>query len=254
MENVLLRTPAATREIVIWDNGVHRRDAEYLASLDDPRIRVIRSETNVGQNGYARAFRETTLAYMVELDDDVVERARRAGTRCCATPSSALPDDRLPRRRPRGRPHDEASHCRHHIRAHEYTLVEENGVRLLRGPAGGGCAMTSRELNERVGGFRENDEARSSGSRTAPTSRTSSARLHARPCWPTCGSTTPAARTTRPIPEGEGGVLEALLGAQARRRDGRQAGARARARSCAASTPASAGSSRPPEAGTYTAA
>jgi len=53
-------------------------------------------------------------------------------------------------------PHDEASHVRHHVRPHEYTLVEENGVRLLRGPAGGGCAMTSRELNERAGGFREN--------------------------------------------------------------------------------------------------
>ncbi len=52
-------------------------------------------------------------------------------------------------------PYDLASRYRHHIRPHEYTLVEENGVRLLRGPTGGGCAITSRELNERVGGFRE---------------------------------------------------------------------------------------------------
>jgi hypothetical protein len=52
-------------------------------------------------------------------------------------------------------PHDLASRYRHHIRPHEYTRVQENGVWLLRGPAGGGCAMTSRELNERVGGFRE---------------------------------------------------------------------------------------------------
>ena len=28
-------------------------------------------------------------------------------------------------------------------------------MRLLRGPTGGGCAITSRELNERVGGFRQ---------------------------------------------------------------------------------------------------
>ena len=41
------------------------------------------------------------------------------------------------------------------MRPHEYTLVETNGVRLLRGPAGGGCAMTSRQLNQRVGGFRQ---------------------------------------------------------------------------------------------------
>jgi hypothetical protein len=52
-------------------------------------------------------------------------------------------------------PHDLASRYRHHIRPHEYELVVENGVRLLRGPVGGGCAITSRELNERVGGFRE---------------------------------------------------------------------------------------------------
>ena len=30
-----------------------------------------------------------------------------------------------------------------------------NGVRLLDGPAGGACAMTSRELYDRVGGFRQ---------------------------------------------------------------------------------------------------
>ena len=33
--------------------------------------------------------------------------------------------------------------------------VEENGVRLLRGPTGGGCAMTARKLIDRVGGFRK---------------------------------------------------------------------------------------------------
>ena len=52
-------------------------------------------------------------------------------------------------------PHDVASHVRHHVRPHAYTLVEENGVRLLKGPTGGGCAITSRELNQRVGGFRQ---------------------------------------------------------------------------------------------------
>ena len=32
-------------------------------------------------------------------------------------------------------PNDEASQFRHQIRPHEYTLVEEHGVRVLRGPA-----------------------------------------------------------------------------------------------------------------------
>jgi GT2 family glycosyltransferase len=34
-----------------------------------------------------------------------------------------------------------------------YTRVEVNGVRLLKGPTGGACTMTSRELHDRVGGF-----------------------------------------------------------------------------------------------------
>ena len=43
----------------------------------------------------------------------------------------------------------------HHERADEYATESVNGVTLLRGPVGGGCAITSRELYDRVGGFRE---------------------------------------------------------------------------------------------------
>jgi GT2 family glycosyltransferase len=153
VENVLLRTSEATREILIWDNGSADGTAEYLATLDDPRVRVIRSETNVGHNGYALGFRETRSTYLVELDDDVVEAPagwdrmlRDAFERLPAIGFLAadLEDDLL----------DPASRHRHHFRADEYTLVEENGVRLLRGPAGGGCAITTRDLKERAGGFR----------------------------------------------------------------------------------------------------
>jgi GT2 family glycosyltransferase len=73
VENVLLRTSEATREIVIWDNASTDGTAEYLATLEDPRIRVVRSERNIGQNGYARAFRQTTAPYLIEVDDDVVD-------------------------------------------------------------------------------------------------------------------------------------------------------------------------------------
>ena len=152
VENVLFRTSDATREIVIWDNASTDGTAAYLESLDDPRIQIARSDQNIGQNGYARAFRLTVSPYLVELDDDVVEapwgwdatlldayvRLPKIGFL-----AADLEDD----------PHDQSSRVRYHV--HKYTLVEENGVRLLRGPAGGGCAMTSRELNQRVGGFRE---------------------------------------------------------------------------------------------------
>ena len=90
VENVLLRTSDATREIVIWDNASTDGTAEYLALVDDPRVRVIRSEQNVGQNGYARAFRETTSPYLIELDDDVMN-APAGWDRICSTPSSGCP-------------------------------------------------------------------------------------------------------------------------------------------------------------------
>jgi GT2 family glycosyltransferase len=154
VENVLLRTSAATREIVIWDNASPDATAEYLRSLDDPRIRVVISEKNIGQNAYARAFRLTSSPYFIELDDDVVN-APPAWDATLLEAFKRLPDVGFLAADLEDDPHDLASRYRHHIRPHEYMLVEENGVRLLRGPVGGGCAMTSRELNERVGGFRE---------------------------------------------------------------------------------------------------
>ena len=155
VENVLLRTSDATREIVIWDNASTDGTADFLDSIDDPRFRVIRSEQNVGQNGYARSFRETTAPYLIELDDDVVD-APAEWDKLMLDAYKRLPDVGFLAADLEDDPHDEASKVRHHVRPHEYTLVEENGVRLLRGPAGGGCAITSRELNTRAGGFKEN--------------------------------------------------------------------------------------------------
>jgi GT2 family glycosyltransferase len=38
---------------------------------------------------------------------------------------------------------------------HLYSQIELEGVPLKVGPVGGGCTMTSRELHDRVGGFRQ---------------------------------------------------------------------------------------------------
>jgi GT2 family glycosyltransferase len=154
VENVLLRTSEATREIVIWDNASPDSTEAYLGSLADPRIRVVISEENIGQNAYARAFGLTTAPYLIELDDDVVD-APPDWDRTMLDAFKRLPDIGFLAADLEDDPHDLASRYRHHIRPHEYTLVEEHGVRLLHGPAGGGCAITSRELNERVGGFRQ---------------------------------------------------------------------------------------------------
>jgi GT2 family glycosyltransferase len=152
--NVLARTSHATSEIVIWNNASTDGTDEYLASLADPRIRVVNHPKNIGQNAYAEAFALTTQPYMIELDDDVTD----APEHWDATLLDAF--QRLPRvgflaANLVDDPNDEASYVMHHYRSDAYTRVEENGVRLLKGPTGGGCTMTSRELHDRVGGFRQ---------------------------------------------------------------------------------------------------
>lgn len=154
VENVLSAVSPATSEIVIWDNASTDGTRAYLDQLEDPRITVVHHDTNVGQNGYARAFAMTNAAYIVELDDDVVgapadwdATLRNAYRRLPSVGFLAadLEDD----------PHDLATHVRYRERPHEYREETINGVRLLKGPTGGACAMTARELYERVGGFRQ---------------------------------------------------------------------------------------------------
>ena len=117
VENVLQRTSDATREIVIWDNASTDGTGEYLETLEDPRFRVIRSEKNIGQNGYARAFRETTAPYLIELDDDVTD----APAEWDATMLDAylkLPNIGFLAADLEDDPNDEASQWPHHRRAH----------------------------------------------------------------------------------------------------------------------------------------
>lgn len=152
VENVLGSTSAATREIVIWNNGSTDGTREYLDTVDDPRLTIVHHDVNIGMNAYARAFSMTSAEYLVELDDDVVDAPpgwdavlldayRRLPT--IGFLSADLRDD----------PHDSATH--HRYRLYEYTEAELNGVRLLHGPVGGVCTMTSRALSDRVGGFRQ---------------------------------------------------------------------------------------------------
>jgi GT2 family glycosyltransferase len=156
VENVLQRASPLTTEILIWDNASSDGTALYLDALHDPRIRTVHHPDNIAMNARARAFSLVSGEYLIELDDDVVDAPPRW--------DELLLDAyrRLPRV---GRlaanlaydPDDAASRYLRYVREErgEYPLRELNGIEILEGTPGGACTMTSRELYDRVGGYRE---------------------------------------------------------------------------------------------------
>lgn len=150
VENVLGRTSSETREIVIWDNASTDGTGRFLDSLPDPRMRVVHHPRNIGHNGYAEAFATTTSEFMVELDDDVIE-APHHWDLTLRDAFRRLPEIGFLAADLAENPSDRASYDRYH--RHRYRAYEVDGIHLLEGPTGGGCAITSRELHDRVGGW-----------------------------------------------------------------------------------------------------
>jgi GT2 family glycosyltransferase len=153
VENVLMRTSPATGEILVWNNASSDGTAGYLDSLQDPRIKVVHHDRNIGQNAYADAFALAHGDYLVELDDDVID-APEGWDAILLNAFRSIPGVGFLAADLVDNPHDQAAHVRYHVRPHLYTPVEINGIALLDGPTGGGCAMTSRSVYRRVGGFR----------------------------------------------------------------------------------------------------
>jgi GT2 family glycosyltransferase len=156
VEDVLLRTSPATREIIIWNNASDDETRDYLDTITDPRIKVVHHEENIGTNGYARAASLTSSDYIVEVDDDVIEAPHNWD----ATLLDAF--RKIPKigylvADLKEDPNDSAYRYLKYAKEERnvFTAQTVNGVRILEGPTGGGCAMTSREIYERVGGFRE---------------------------------------------------------------------------------------------------
>jgi len=156
VEDVLLRTSEKTREIIIWDNASEDGTRGYLDTLKDARINVVHHAENIGTNAYAHAFALATQDYLVELDDDVIEAPPRWDERMLEAflriprmgyLSASLVDD----------PNDSAARYVKYLREdrNAYVRREVNGITILEGPTGGGCTMTSRELYDRIGGFRQ---------------------------------------------------------------------------------------------------
>ena len=172
VENVLGRASELTTEIVIWNNGSTDGTAEYLDTLDDPRIRVVHHPENIGQNAYAEAFRLTSAPYMLELDDDMID-APSAWDRSLLEAFDRLPEVGFLAANLVDNPHDQAARVMYHERPHLYSTVVENGIPLVRGPVGGGCALTLAGAPRPVSAASASSGPRSSGSRTRPTSPTS---------------------------------------------------------------------------------
>lgn len=159
IDDVLRRTSEKTREIVVWNNASDDGTREYLDALDDPRLHIVHHSENIGTNAYARAFALVTQDYLVELDDDVIEAPEGWDEQMLAAflriprmgyLSANLVDD----------PNDSASQYVKYLREERnaYTRREIDGITILEGPTGGGCTMTSRELYDRIGGFRQRDD------------------------------------------------------------------------------------------------
>jgi GT2 family glycosyltransferase len=154
VENVLGRASELTSEILIWDNGSTDGTREYLDSLEDPRLRVVHHPENIGQNAYARAVGLTSAEYVLELDDDVIDAPAHWDQTLLAA-FQKLPRIGYLAANLVNNPHDQAARVMYVERPHEYTTVEVEGIPLVRGPVGGWCAITSRELLDQVGGFRQ---------------------------------------------------------------------------------------------------
>lgn len=154
VEQVALKTSEATREILIWDNASDAKTAEYLDSLTDPRIRVVHNPTNIGQNAYARAFPLTAANHLIQLDDDVIQ-APESWDAVLLDAFERLPQIGYLATNIVDDGHSIACDTLYRRTRHLYTPQVVNDVRILAGPTGGWCAMTSREIHDRTGGYAE---------------------------------------------------------------------------------------------------
>jgi GT2 family glycosyltransferase len=156
VEDVLLRTSPSTTEILIWNNASEDETEAYLQTVEDPRVKVVNHPENIGINAYALATTMTTAPYIVEVDDDVVD-APDTWDHTMLDAFRKIPNIGYLVADLKDDPNDSAFRYLQYVkeRRNVFTRREIEGIHILEGPTGGGCAMTSREVYERVGGFRQ---------------------------------------------------------------------------------------------------
>ena len=158
VDDVLLRTSDATKEIVIWDNASDDETNDYLRALAerDPRVNIVHHSENIGTNAYARAVELTTSPYIVEVDDDVIE-APHGWDETLLKAFIEIPKMGYLVADLKEDPNDSAYRYLKYAKEERkvFTRKEVAGFTILEGPTGGSCSMTSREIYNRVGGFRQ---------------------------------------------------------------------------------------------------
>jgi GT2 family glycosyltransferase len=156
VENVLGATSQLTRQIIIWDNASLDGTAQYLDQLGDPRIQVVHHHENIAMNARRRALALATEDYLIEMDDDIVD-APANWDELLLEAYVHLGD--FGRLAPflQYDPSDTASRFLKYMREElgALPLTEMKGIRIIEANPGGGCTMISRELYDRVGGYRE---------------------------------------------------------------------------------------------------
>lgn len=151
-ENVVARASDRVTEVVVWNNASADDTREVIEAFDDPRVHAIHHDKNIGVNAYAEAVKHTTERYLIELDDDVID-APRDWDRQLLEVFQAVPKAGYIASNIIDDGHSVASNIFYRERLDDFKPYVAHGVRLLTGPVGGYCSITSRAVYDAVGGF-----------------------------------------------------------------------------------------------------
>lgn len=152
LEKVVAVSSDQTTEVVIWNNASVDDTRDVIDAFNDPRVRTIHYDKNIGVNAYAEAVKHTSQPYIIELDDDIID-APQEWDRQLLTVFQAVPKAGYIASNIIDDGHSVASNIFYRERANEFKPYEAHGLYLLTGPVGGYCSITSREVYDKVGGF-----------------------------------------------------------------------------------------------------
>jgi GT2 family glycosyltransferase len=151
--SVLANSADVDYEFIIWDNASTDETRELLDTVAaaNPRVRLIHNPANIGLNAVAAAVRLARGAYIVEIDDDVIDvptgwlssmvRTFEAVPRAGYLAANVV--------------HNEKTDGAYRWGAYWWAIDYGDGIVVETGSVGGWCAITSRAVIDRIGNFLE---------------------------------------------------------------------------------------------------